>query len=426
MLVSLNIPKDKKYVVAVGLSGGADSMALLHYLFTNSESLNISVLAVNVEHGIRGEASKKDSSFAKNYCSALGAPFLGYSVDAPSFAAENNLSIEEAARILRYRCFEDALLNKSVDYIATAHHKSDNAETVLFNLFRGASLSGVVGIGDRGKFLRPFINVTKEEISEYVAENRIPFVTDESNFDDNYTRNHLRLNVIPEIKKVFPEAENAVTRFAEIAKKEDEYLDRLAMKALTFEKNVAFIPIDTDEVLFYRAAKNALVKLGISKDYEKAHLDSVYSLISLNNGEKVCLPKGLFAAREYDNVVIYRPEYRKVTPVPFKIGFNQTEIGVIEAIKTSDSDLKSGFFIDLDKLPKNAVIRTRKEGDLFTKFGGGTKKLNDYFTDIKVPNRLRDQILLIASDNIVFYLQNIAVSDKLRVDKTTVNVVKLK
>ena len=174
--------------IAVALSGGADSMALINYLVTNSQKYSIKVVALNVEHGIRGDASLRDSAFVKNYCESHKPyiPLLEYKVNALKKAKDEKITVEQAARILRYECFFDAIKTGNCDAVVTAHHSSDNLESVLFNLFRGTGLKGLTGIKDfDGKIFRPFIKVSKAEIEEYVAQNSIPFVTDESNFSDD-------------------------------------------------------------------------------------------------------------------------------------------------------------------------------------------------------------------------------------------------
>ena len=146
MQVNLGNLIDKNDVVAVATSGGSDSMALLHYLHQNSDQLQIKVLALNVEHGIRGQSSVDDSNFVKDYCKENDIPCLTYTVDSLKKAKDDGLSVEQAARTLRYGCFFDAIEKGKCNKVATAHHLKDNFESVLFNLFRGSGLKGLSGI----------------------------------------------------------------------------------------------------------------------------------------------------------------------------------------------------------------------------------------------------------------------------------------
>lgn len=412
--------------VAVAVSGGSDSMALLHALNSAVNKLKINIIAVNVEHGIRGKSSINDSNFVKDFCKKNNIVLKTFTVDAVAYAKENKLSIEQSARILRYECFNSLLSDGTCNKIATAHHLSDNAETVLLNLFRGTGLKGMAGIKPQnGKFIRPLLHTTKQEITDYIQENNVPFVTDETNFDDEITRNYVRLNLIPEINKIFPEVERSITRFSATALEEDAFLDNLAKNLIEEVDGTIKIKLTEEKVLIRRATVIAMKLLGVSKDYETAHLNAVINLLSLENGSKVILPKGITAIKEYTHVVFYRETSTAFSPIPFSIGEHVFNNGVLKIEKVDGtSDLKSGFYCDLDKLPKDTVIRTRADGDVFKKFGGGTKKLKDYYIDEKVPVRLRDSLPVIASKNQVFFT-GIAISDKIKVDKSTKNMLKL-
>ena len=216
MLANLESFNLKNKVIAVAISGGSDSVCLLHYLFSKKEEFSFTLKAINVEHGIRGESSKNDSKFVSDLCSRLNVPLRSFSVDAITYSKENNLSIEEGARSLRYGCFYTAIEEGFCDLVLTAHHESDNFETLLFNLLRGTGAEGISGIDEKTErnVIRPFIKTSKEEINSYLAKNNLAFVVDESNFDDKYTRNYLRNNVIPKIKEIFPNAEKSFERFS--------------------------------------------------------------------------------------------------------------------------------------------------------------------------------------------------------------------
>lgn len=418
----------KNQTVAVALSGGSDSMALIHFMKSQSELFGFKVIAVNVEHGIRGKESLSDSEFVENYCKKADIPLIRYSVDAPKKAQTDKLSLEQAARILRYECFADAIKKGKCDKIATAHHLSDNAETVLFNLFRGASLKGVSGIPEtNGYVIRPFISVSKDEIADYIAENDIPFVTDSTNFDTEYSRNYIRQIILPEIKKIFPEAEKRISNFSAIAKEEDDFLDSLARSYITYDGDKVFIPVSVSDVVFKRAVIVALQKLGLKKDWESVHAESVCSLKNLQNGKEISLPKNIFAIREYDKVCLsVKPDGKnELYQLPFKEG--KTDFlgkTLVVSEKTDDLPLSAGFYADLSKIPENAVFRTRRNGDVFRKFGGGSKKLNDYFTDEKVPLRLRDDIPLLAAENEILVIFGKAVSVSVKTDDSTQKIIK--
>lgn len=413
--------------IAVATSGGADSMALLHYLHASANAFGYEVIALNVEHGIRGESSLRDSDFVKKYCQSFNIPLLSYSVDCPKQASEQKMSIEQVARKLRYECFYDAIKNGKCDKIATAHHLGDNAESILFNLFRGSGTKGVCGItaNYQDKIIRPLLEVSKESILEYVEQNKIPFVTDQTNFETDYTRNYLRLKIIPEIKKIFPELESSLLRFSEIARQDDEYLESLARTHLIAKENYIEIPLPCPPALFNRCCILALKELGLSKDWEKAHIDNIISLCDKPNGKRLDMPKGIIAIKEYDKIVLFKDEESYTLSIPFAQGTHLFEEQELKVIKVDSPDLKSGFFIDFDKIPNTATIRCIQDGDTFTKFGGGTKKLCDYYTDIKLPLRLRKNTPIIADGNTVYAIFGVAISENARVDKNTKVIVRL-
>ncbi len=413
-------------VIAVATSGGADSMALLHYMHNAAKNSTFKVIALNVEHGIRGESSVSDTEFVKNYCNKHHIEVLTYAVDSVKKAKEEKLSLEEAARALRYDCFYSALKDCKCNKIATAHHQGDNAESVLFNLFRGTGLKGVSGITENfdEKIIRPMLDVSKEEILSYVKENEIPFVTDETNLSSEYSRNFIRLNVIPKIKEIFPEVEKSIARFSKIAKVEDDFMHGEALKAVNLLDGVAEIFLPLHPAILTRAVIIALKSLGVEKDWEKVHIDSVNALVNAQNGTKINLKKNVAAIKEYDKIVLFVDNQISDFNIPFSvdkhiIGGRSVEIKPLNI----NTDLKTGLKADLDKIPANSVIRFKRKGDKFTKFGGGTKSLGDYMTDKKIPMRLRNSIPLLAVGNEILAIFGLAISNKIKVDGTTKNII---
>ena len=191
-----------KKTVGVAVSGGKDSMALLHFLHNHKTDLGISVVAVNVDHNMRKGESLRDSNFVKDYCDKLGVTFYGYSAKNDGIT----LKAEEDARQYRYSCFYSAISDGRCDVIATAHHKSDQAETILLNLLRGTGISGLKGIPkcSENGIIRPLLYTDKVDIDRYVECENVPFVTDSTNLIADYNRNFLRLEVLPKLSERFP------------------------------------------------------------------------------------------------------------------------------------------------------------------------------------------------------------------------------
>ena len=411
--------------VAVALSGGKDSMCLLHLLLKSRDELGITVKAINVEHGIRGEKSLSDSDFVAKECAILGVPLYFQRVDSLGFSSENGLSVEEAARILRYKVFQSAADEGFCNKIATAHHASDRVETTLFNIFRGASSLGAAGIPEssrNGLIVRPLLSLTRDEIDEYVKENSIPFVTDETNSDNAYSRNYIRNKIIPDIKEKFPSFETAVLRFADSLKDDNDYLLGEARKAIEQRNGEYSFSCDLPKSVFSRAAITCMKLLGILKDYEKVHVDAVLSLKNEENGKSVDLPKGVVAVKDYGRITLYKKKSKEEFCESFKLGTYEFAGRTYRFEKTTYSGQKRSdnrLIADFSKIPDGAVIRNRLLGDTFEKFGGGTKKLKDYLIEKKIPQRERDDLLLLCKGEKVLIICGIEISDAVKVDKDT-------
>ena len=227
-------PKDK---VIVGLSGGADSVTLLHSLFSLKEALDIELYACHINHNLRGEDSDSDQRFAESFCKSLDIPLRVFSVDVKG-ALQKHQSTEEIARKLRYEKFSEyakeiGMIGKGGAKVATAHNACDNSETVLLNLIRGTGLKGLCGIPPvRDCFIRPLIYCTREEIEEYIGANSLKYVTDKTNFSTDYTRNKVRLQLMPLLLEMNPSFHRGVSRMVSALRKDSDYLEEMAVSAL--------------------------------------------------------------------------------------------------------------------------------------------------------------------------------------------------
>lgn len=417
---------NKKEVVAVAISGGADSVCLLHLLHTNAKALDITVKAINVEHGIRGESSLQDSQFVKDFCALINVELKSYTVNAPSFAKQKGYSLEQAARVLRYECFDNALIEGFCDKIATAHHLNDNVETVLFNLFRGSALAGVCGIDEislNGKIVRPLLGCSRAKIEEYVKQNNLPFVHDESNDCNDYTRNFLRNEVIPLIESRFEGVQSRISSFSSLATRDERLLDSMAEKLIE-GFSVEFVE-ELYLPLFTRACLKVMKKLGITKDFESAHLEAVYNLKEAQTGKSVDLKNGVKAYKSKNRAVFERA----TSPTEWQFGFEINK--PFESEKYSFSFEKTNrlepdfLCFDGDKLPYNAIIRTKRTGDKIVTFGGQTKSLKKFFTDKKIDSRISKFIPVIAVGNDIYAVLTVDISQKIAVDNNSLNIIKI-
>ncbi|MDE5943042.1 MAG: tRNA lysidine(34) synthetase TilS [Clostridia bacterium] len=403
--------------ICVALSGGRDSIALAHYIYLNKDGYGITLSAMNCDHGIRGESSARDSAFVKEWCASLNIPLICYKREGAEDGSENS------ARLWRLDCYRDALKKSGADVIATAHHLNDNAETVLFNLARGSSLSGLAGICDCEisglKIIRPLINCSRREIDEYIKENNLPFTEDETNASERYTRNKIRLKVLPELEKAVPQAAEAIYRFSRLAAEDEQFFRKLVEERGLIESvpNGVKIKHCEQKPLFSRAAVSAVGRIFGRKDYTAWHAENLYFLQFSETGKRFEF-LGLTARKEEGCVSIEENKEERFGEVPFYEYKGKDFCGVPLEITAEQKDGKVLKF-DLDKIPKSAVIRFMKTGDRFQKFGGGTKSLGDYFTDKKIPVRLRKKIPLIADGNNVLLVCGVEISDGVKITEET-------
>ena len=412
-------------VIGVGCSGGSDSMALLSFLAQNQEKYDIEVVAIHVDHSIR-ENSSDDADFVRAKAREMGVRFYKFRIDAPKIAKDRGISLESAAREGRYGVF-DALLKKGlVDKIALAHQKSDQAETILMHLFRGAGMSGAKGMeGVRdGVYIRPMLNTSKQEIYDWLSENRIDYVDDETNADNTYNRNFVRNVLMREVVKRWPSAVDAITSFAKSIAEDDEFINSMAhIDAVMFEDKVARVPLSYflyQSPIVSRMLFKVFKRIGITRDIERKHIEAIKELATKGeNGKRIYLPFEAIAIKEYDYLTIYNRHVEEVTfSEPFKCGeFEVPSFGKVIVRRVKDFTPKEGvLYLDYRKVPKTASWRFREDGDVFEKFGGGKKKLKSFLIDKKIPQRKRNFLPVLADGNEIYAIAGVEISEKVRVE----------
>lgn len=413
-------------VIGVGISGGIDSMCLLHFLNEHKNDLDIEVVAIHINHSIR-EESDDDARFVVEKCKEMGVRVYKFTIDCPKIAKDKKVSLETAAREGRYGVF-DALLRKDiVDKIALAHHQMDQAETILMHIFRGCGVSGAKGMDPirDGVYIRPMLNVSKEDIKAYSAENSIEYVEDSSNKDNSFTRNYLRNVVMKDILKKWTNAVEAINNFANAVSEDDEYIkNALDTNALLVDDKIVQMPCSYfygSSAIYSRIVFKALSLIGVTKDIERKHIEMIKDLAThLENGKKIRLPYDITVSKEYDyltfeNKYVEKPKMSK----PLKCEeFDAPNFGkvCIKRVKVDSLIDENALYFDYRKVPKDARWRYREEGDIFEKFGGGTKKLKSVLIDKKIPVRLRDYIPVLADENEVYVIAGVAISEKVRID----------
>lgn len=414
----LPLEKYSRLRICVALSGGADSVCLLHYLKENGAEYHIELSALTCEHGIRGERSLADLTFVERLCADWGIPLSVFRADVPARAQKNGRGLEEEGRAFRYECYRSVIDEGKADVVATAHQKDDLAETVLFRLIRGTSLGGLAAIAEREGIVRPMLEVTRTEIEEYARAYSLPFVTDESNFSDAFTRNFLRRNVMPRLEEAVSGATDHLTEFAERAARDDEFLQSLAREKIIRNGNALSFPLSLPAPLFSRAVVLCLKELGLERDYTQTSVTQVADLIKKQSGKRAELPRGIVAVREGDFVTFLRNERRFEGELPFALGkfsFGEYDIAIGAEEEISERDFKT-LYADLAKFPAGCVVRTRRTGDVFRPFGGSDKSLKEFLTDRKIPARLGHALPVVANGNRVYAVFGVEISDEVKID----------
>ncbi len=402
--------------ICVALSGGVDSVCLLHCLLQAAEPLNLTLSALTCEHGIRGEESLRDLAFVRELCEKWRVPLTVYTADIPARAAASGRGFEEEGREFRYACFRETLETGAADCVATAHHRDDFAETALFRLARGTSLAGLSAIGERDGIIRPFLSVTRAEIERYAAENELPFVTDSSNSDEAFARNAIRHSVMPALERTVNGASRHLTEFALRAAEDDRLLQELARKEVRRQGDWFFVPVRLPAPLFSRACLFAVRSLGGEKNYTSANVAEIARLKELQSGRRASLPFGLTAVREGGEIAIGREKAVDKAELPFREG--AFELNGYKC-RVSFVGQAGALHADYDAFPAGAVVRTRREGDYIVPFKGTRKSLKEYFTDKKIPARAGRELPLVAAGSEVFAVFGVEISDGVKVTEQT-------
>ena len=422
--------------ICVAISGGVDSVVLLHYLKSQAAACGFDLLAAHCEHGIRGEDSLADMRFVQDLCADWGVPLHVFQADCPVLAKEEKQSLETAARAFRKESFARLIREGKAGFIATAHHALDEAETVLFRIARGSALTGAKGMcAQDGYILRPLLGWSKEKILAYAEKQGLAYRVDESNLQTEFTRNKLRLEVLPKLEEAVPGASRNLAAFAQRAAEDDEILYGLAadmvvpLPAMTGEGFL--VEFSQKAPIFRRACLLALKELGVDKDYTSMHLNGVFALQNSERGAKLDLPRGVEAVKAQDGVILRRKVVLATAakPEPKTFDFNGFDGGRYEIILSDAPIIRSDLWgqvlcADGDKL-QGAEFRFRQDGDSIKPFGGGTKSLKKFFNEKKIPAEERAFIPLLTKGNEVLVVCGVEISDGVQVTEDTANVVYL-
>ena len=439
--------------VIVALSGGADSVCLLMVLkqLATPEFL---LRAVHVHHGIRGAEADRDEAFAQKLCESLSVPLCVAYCHVPAYAAEHGLSEEEAGRILRYQVlekeagkWEQELPAGSRVKIALAHHRDDNAETILHHLLRGSGLTGLAGIRPvQGRRIRPLLCVGREEIRAYLEAGHISWCEDSTNQSPDYTRNRIRSQVLPLLKTAVNEqAEEHILQAGQIIGQADAYLRQQAEEiwqeaVCGREEDLAAIPLTAfarqPEILKTYLIRHMLDQLHPGwKDIGSRHFTAIAELAGKPVGSRLDLPGGLMARTGYETLEIVRKTEREVSVktesgADGEIHGRQTvpELHMTVFSRQKDQEIPKNQYtkwFDYDKIKGTLSVRTRRTGDYLILPSGGSKTIARYMIDEKIPKEKREQILLLAEGSHVLWVVGFRISEYYKIEEHTENILQV-
>lgn len=436
--------------VLVGVSGGPDSLALLHMLNRLKDELQFKLYIGHLNHMFRGEEAAADSRQVESLSRNWGIPLITRSVNVPEYIAERNLSAQVGAREVRYVFFRETAAKVGANRVALGHHADDVAETVLLNLIRGSGLSGLSGIPPvrEGIYIRPFLKVRRKQIELYCRLFNIPYRTDTSNLKTIYLRNKVRLELIPILEEGYnPGLVKALNRMAEIIRDEDHYMDCVAAAALKdvidpSEKGKIIISLKKLNC-FSDAVKRRILRLayrhlaGYLKTPTFDHIDKALELIAgkPDHGE-MDFPGGILLIKRYNFLeIINSRDNRDNRQVPFYQYFlkipGDTHIPevnrmikseVLDVAQTMDPRLFcfSETVLDMEKLRGPLYVRRPSSGDVFSPLGmNGKMKIKKFFIELKVPREERDAIPIVTCGNDIVWVAGFRPGEPWKVTSST-------
>ena len=406
--------------VLCAVSGGIDSMSLLHVLFSLKEQLGFTLTVAHFNHGIRDNAGE-DEDFVQQAAELMGLSFYGGAADIPTLSHQNGRSIEHQARESRYEFLYRTAIVSCATKIALGHTLNDQAETVLLNIGRGSGLTGAAGMPPtRGQYIRPLLFIARVEIVSYATINNVVYREDETNEQLSYTRNAVRA-LLRGLNDHLPAYTSNAARFASLAQQDERLLGTLAQEA--YDRCYRDGGILFEELLSLPAALSSRVVLllcrqgGLYHDVERQHIDAILHLSG--TGKQLSLPHGFIARLSYNKLLIEQASLHKDYLLPLLLpGITPTPVGCFEATlyERPASLVAASYTLYAPPNLLGIVARSRRNGDKIRLFGGGTKKLKDVYIDRKTDHALRRlPVLALESSGEVLWAPGVAVSELCRV-----------
>ncbi len=401
--------------VLVALSGGIDSVSLLHVLVKLRRLLKIEVLAAHLNHMIRENASR-DEEFVKNLCASIGVKLYTDRIDVPAICAKRKLSIEEGARIVRYDFLHRILQESGSDLLALGHNLNDLSETILYRLARGTSLTGFVCMYPKdGYKIRPFLYFKRQQIESYAKRNSICYVEDETNFDLSYTRNYIRHRILPLLRNLNDDVESTIKQvhFSAILLKDhvSKILEKYRNKIYLFQNRIVFDSSEMDEFEIVEMIKASVEKLNAQINYRQ--IEQIVSKLN-ESSWTVNIAKGTSVRKGFEFISVEKGHFPADKLKITREGVYNFNGWIFELSK----DVKSNEHVFVN--PEYVMIRTRNKGDRIL-----GKKLKDIMIDSRIPHFLRDEMPVVCDENQIIWIPGVYLNNSFKEKKNNLLVLNL-
>ena len=439
--------------VLVALSGGPDSVSLLHLLHSLKDELKIELFAAHVNHLIRGDEAFSDEKYAKDLCESLDVKFFVKRVCVEDIAKEKGISTEMAGRDERYAFFNEIKESEKITKIAIAHNANDQAETLIMRIMRGTGLEGLVGIRPirDNLYIRPILSLTREEIENYCEINLLNPRIDKTNLEEIYSRNKVRLKAIPFIKENFnQDIINTLNRLSQTAMIDSEFIDEVVDEKYkifcSFEEGKAILDKNSfteKEAILTRIIRRALMEVsGVFNNFELKHIYDVINLQKGSTGKRINLTNDIIVINQYSDIIItnkesvinsFLDESVKIDVEDLieekvkRISFNSYEFNfeIVENNGKINFKNTNEKYFSFDGV-KTINLRTRKNGDKIIPFGfKGTKKIKEIFISSKIPKDKRDSIPIIDFDGEITWIVGVRNSDLFKINRHNKTLIKI-
>jgi tRNA(Ile)-lysidine synthase len=429
--------------ILVAVSGGADSVALLHVLLKLRPKYRWLLHVAHLDHSLRGRESDRDADFVRRLAQRLKVPFTGHKADVSFYARKAKLSIEQAARELRYEFLNRIAASQGLNKIAIAHNANDQVETILLFLVRGSGKSGLSGMPlSRDNIVRPLLECWRPEIEKYLRENKIPFRTDSTNLETDFLRNRIRLRLLPSLAKEYnSQIYRHIFQLGEIERQEDAFLRGLAFEQAlrVMEQKPGRLVLKLGKYLLMEDwLQRRVIRSAGNFSYEE--VEKIRELARQTGpARELQLAAGLRVQREYGQLFFYHAEEARDTlekeyilEIPGKNRIAELKLAVHCELYPNKKGFKAGrnnnqAFLDADAVKGRLHLRRRRAGDRFQPYGlKGTMKVKDYLISRKVPLAKRGEIPVITDDKKIVWLAGLGrIDDRVKITTATKNILKI-